>query len=132
MAKTGLVIAGLKDLERPPERLSVNQNVALAATGFIWVSQWLSLSWGKVLLGRGERANQVDPLVSHHQTHQLSPVRCQLFRGLYGSLTALQGLGLSEAEPGLGQGGSVAGLGLGLGRGKRDTSRDERERDDEP
>jgi len=32
-----LVIAGLKDLARPAEKLSINQNVALAATGFIWV-----------------------------------------------------------------------------------------------
>lgn len=39
VAKTGLVVAGLKDLERPPERLSVSQNLALAATGFIW-TRW--------------------------------------------------------------------------------------------
>jgi len=32
-----LVAAGLKDLSRPAEKLSVSQNVALAATGFIWV-----------------------------------------------------------------------------------------------
>jgi len=32
-----LVAAGLKDLNRPAEKLSVSQNVALAATGFIWV-----------------------------------------------------------------------------------------------
>ncbi|KAI0062834.1 UPF0041-domain-containing protein [Artomyces pyxidatus] len=32
-----LVAAGLKDLGRPAEKLSVSQNVALAATGFIWV-----------------------------------------------------------------------------------------------
>lgn len=36
-AKWGLVIAGLKDLQRPASKLSVPQNVALAATGFIWV-----------------------------------------------------------------------------------------------
>ncbi|KAG9040536.1 Mitochondrial pyruvate carrier 2 [Tulasnella sp. UAMH 9824] len=35
--KWGLVAAGLKDLNRPAEKLSVSQNVALAATGFIWV-----------------------------------------------------------------------------------------------
>ncbi|CAG8603811.1 10227_t:CDS:2 [Acaulospora colombiana] len=29
--------AGLKDLQRPPEKLSVSQNAALACTGFIWV-----------------------------------------------------------------------------------------------
>jgi len=32
-----LVAAGLKDINRPAEKLSVSQNVALAATGFIWV-----------------------------------------------------------------------------------------------
>ncbi|KAL4252649.1 Mitochondrial pyruvate carrier [Abortiporus biennis] len=32
-----LVAAGLKDLSRPADKLSVSQNVALAATGFIWV-----------------------------------------------------------------------------------------------
>ncbi|KAH7108107.1 mitochondrion protein [Auriculariales sp. MPI-PUGE-AT-0066] len=35
--KWGLVIAGLKDMQRPPEKLSVSQNVALAATGAIWM-----------------------------------------------------------------------------------------------
>ncbi|KAK4686221.1 hypothetical protein P7C73_g3920, partial [Tremellales sp. Uapishka_1] len=37
MAKWALVAAGVKDLSRPAEKLSVSQNVALAATGFIWV-----------------------------------------------------------------------------------------------
>jgi len=32
-----LVAAGLKDLGRPADKLSLSQNVALAATGFIWV-----------------------------------------------------------------------------------------------
>ncbi|KAM5543224.1 hypothetical protein V8D89_003098 [Ganoderma adspersum] len=32
-----LVAAGLKDLSRPADKLSVPQNLALAATGFIWV-----------------------------------------------------------------------------------------------
>jgi len=32
-----LVGAGLKDLSRPADKLSVSQNLALAATGFIWV-----------------------------------------------------------------------------------------------
>jgi len=32
-----LVAAGVKDLSRPAEKLSVSQNVALTATGFIWV-----------------------------------------------------------------------------------------------
>lgn len=39
MAKWALVIAGLKDLQRPADKLSLNQNLALAATGFIWVSE---------------------------------------------------------------------------------------------
>lgn len=43
IAKWGLVLAGVKDLSRPAEKLSVSQNVALAATGFIWVS--LVFSW---------------------------------------------------------------------------------------
>ncbi|XP_062510649.1 uncharacterized protein LOC134186656 [Corticium candelabrum] len=34
--KWGLVIAGLADLARPPDKLSVRQSGALAATGFIW------------------------------------------------------------------------------------------------
>ncbi|KND00662.1 protein 44 [Spizellomyces punctatus DAOM BR117] len=34
--KWGLVIAGLGDLQRPAEKLSVMQTVALAATGVIW------------------------------------------------------------------------------------------------
>ncbi|KIM91990.1 hypothetical protein PILCRDRAFT_57387, partial [Piloderma croceum F 1598] len=37
MMKWCLVAAGVKDLKRSPEKLSVSQNVALAATGFIWV-----------------------------------------------------------------------------------------------
>ncbi|CAD6577003.1 MAG: Mitochondrial pyruvate carrier 2 [Tremellales sp. Tagirdzhanova-0007] len=37
MAKWALVAAGVKDLSRPADKLSVSQNVALAATGFIWV-----------------------------------------------------------------------------------------------
>jgi len=37
MAKWALVAAGIKDLGRPADKLSVSQNVALAATGFIWV-----------------------------------------------------------------------------------------------
>ncbi|KAI0779990.1 hypothetical protein C8Q74DRAFT_1262474 [Fomes fomentarius] len=32
-----LVAAGLKDLSRPADKLSISQNVALTATGFIWV-----------------------------------------------------------------------------------------------
>lgn len=34
--KWGLVIAGLSDLTRPAEKLSVSQSGALAATGIIW------------------------------------------------------------------------------------------------
>ncbi|KAJ7128895.1 hypothetical protein C8R43DRAFT_683278 [Mycena crocata] len=37
MMKWCLVGAGLKDMSRPAEKLSVSQNVALLATGFIWV-----------------------------------------------------------------------------------------------
>ncbi|EPQ57179.1 mitochondrion protein [Gloeophyllum trabeum ATCC 11539] len=37
MMKWCLVAAGLKDLQRPPEKLSVSQNLALMATGVIWV-----------------------------------------------------------------------------------------------
>lgn len=36
LAKWCLVIAGLGDLSRPVETLSVSQNFALAATGLIW------------------------------------------------------------------------------------------------
>jgi len=37
LMKWCLVAAGVKDLNRPAEKLSVSQNVALTATGFIWV-----------------------------------------------------------------------------------------------
>lgn len=37
MMKWGLVVAGLGDLARPAEKLSVTQNAALATTGLIWV-----------------------------------------------------------------------------------------------
>ncbi|KAF8134628.1 mitochondrial pyruvate carrier [Boletus edulis] len=37
LMKWCLVAAGLKDLNRPAEKLSVSQNIALAATGMIWV-----------------------------------------------------------------------------------------------
>ncbi|EMD37592.1 hypothetical protein CERSUDRAFT_114236 [Gelatoporia subvermispora B] len=37
LMKWCLVAAGLKDLSRPAEKLSVPQNLALTATGFIWV-----------------------------------------------------------------------------------------------
>jgi mitochondrial pyruvate carrier 2 len=36
MCKWGLVIAGIKDLARPAELLSVEQIVAIGATGFIY------------------------------------------------------------------------------------------------
>ncbi|KAH9940410.1 UPF0041-domain-containing protein [Epithele typhae] len=37
MMKWCLVMAGLKDLSRPADKLSMSQNLALAATGVIWV-----------------------------------------------------------------------------------------------
>ncbi|KAF9241647.1 mitochondrial pyruvate carrier [Melanogaster broomeanus] len=37
LMKWCLVGAGVKDLNRPADKLSISQNVALAATGFIWV-----------------------------------------------------------------------------------------------
>ncbi|TFK54512.1 UPF0041-domain-containing protein [Heliocybe sulcata] len=37
MMKWCLVAAGLKDMTRPAEKLSVSQNLALLATGAIWV-----------------------------------------------------------------------------------------------
>ncbi|KAJ3555747.1 hypothetical protein NM688_g2399 [Phlebia brevispora] len=37
MMKWCLVAAGVRDLARPAEKLSVSQNIALTATGFIWV-----------------------------------------------------------------------------------------------
>ncbi|CAG0922855.1 unnamed protein product [Notodromas monacha] len=36
LAKWGLVGAGLGDMARPAEKLSINQSGALTATGFIW------------------------------------------------------------------------------------------------
>ncbi len=37
--KWGLVIAGISDLGRPAEKLSLTQNAALTATGIIW-TRW--------------------------------------------------------------------------------------------
>jgi len=37
MMKWCLVAAGVKDLNRPADKLSVSQNIALTCTGFIWV-----------------------------------------------------------------------------------------------
>ncbi|TIA93636.1 hypothetical protein E3P99_00022 [Wallemia hederae] len=37
LMKWALVAAGLKDFNKPADKLSLNQNLALAATGFIWV-----------------------------------------------------------------------------------------------
>lgn len=37
LMKWCLVAAGIKDLSRPADKLSVTQNSALAATGMIWV-----------------------------------------------------------------------------------------------
>ncbi|KAF9047315.1 UPF0041-domain-containing protein [Panaeolus papilionaceus] len=37
LMKWCLVAAGIKDLTRPADKLSVSQNAALAATGMIWV-----------------------------------------------------------------------------------------------
>ncbi|KAG2150413.1 mitochondrial pyruvate carrier [Suillus clintonianus] len=37
LMKWCLVAAGVKDLSRPADKLSISQNVALACTGFIWV-----------------------------------------------------------------------------------------------
>ncbi|PPQ89920.1 hypothetical protein CVT25_009712 [Psilocybe cyanescens] len=37
LMKWCLVAAGLKDLNRPADKLSISQNLALTATGFIWV-----------------------------------------------------------------------------------------------
>ncbi|XP_068221631.1 mitochondrial pyruvate carrier 2-like isoform X2 [Palaemon carinicauda] len=47
--KWGLVIAGLGDLKRPAEKLSVTQSGALAATGIIWSRYSLVIipkNWG--------------------------------------------------------------------------------------
>jgi hypothetical protein len=37
--KWGIVIAGISDFARPAEKLSLTQNAALTATGFIW-TRW--------------------------------------------------------------------------------------------
>lgn len=47
--KWGLVIAGLSDLRRPADQLSVSQSASLAATGFIWSRYSLVIipkNWG--------------------------------------------------------------------------------------
>lgn len=40
--KWGLVIAGLGDLTRPADQISAGQQMALAATGFIW-TRWSTI-----------------------------------------------------------------------------------------
>ncbi|PKI84059.1 hypothetical protein MVES_002117 [Malassezia vespertilionis] len=42
--KWGLVLAGIGDLARPAEKLSVSQNAALAVTGMIWVRYCLVIT----------------------------------------------------------------------------------------
>ena len=37
MMKWALVLAGIKDLSRPADKLSASQNFALGLTGMIWV-----------------------------------------------------------------------------------------------
>jgi len=48
--KWGLVIAGISDFYRPPEKLSLTQNAALTATGAIWTRWCLIIKPRNVLL----------------------------------------------------------------------------------
>lgn len=48
--KWALVIAGISDLARPAEKLSVTQNVALTATGLIWTRWCLIIKPRNVML----------------------------------------------------------------------------------
>ncbi|ERS99521.1 uncharacterized protein SPSK_03622 [Sporothrix schenckii 1099-18] len=48
--KWALVIAGISDLARPAEKLSVTQNVALTATGLIWTRWCLIIKPRNIML----------------------------------------------------------------------------------
>ncbi|KAJ3572393.1 hypothetical protein NP233_g3114 [Leucocoprinus birnbaumii] len=70
-----LVGAGLKDLTRPADKLSVSQNLALAATGFIWVRYSFvitpvnySLAAVNFFVGMSG-LSQLGRIAHYHQTH---------------------------------------------------------------
>ncbi|KAN0116393.1 Mitochondrial pyruvate carrier [Russula decolorans] len=71
-----LVAAGLKDLSRPADKLSASQNIALAATGFIWVRYSLvikpinySLAAVNFFVG-STGLGQLARIVHYQQTHK--------------------------------------------------------------
>jgi hypothetical protein len=75
LMKWALVAAGLKDLARPVEKLSVSQNLALAGTGFIWVRYSLvitpinySLAAVNFFVGLSG-LSQLGRIVHHRYTH---------------------------------------------------------------
>ncbi|WFD19998.1 acylpyruvate hydrolase [Malassezia caprae] len=63
--KWGLVLAGLGDLARPADKLSVSQNTALAVTGMIWVRSLVSLIELAVVIGKNGRDISVRDSDSH-------------------------------------------------------------------
>ncbi|KAI0666660.1 UPF0041-domain-containing protein [Trametes maxima] len=79
LMKWCLVAAGLKDLSRPAEKLSVSQNLALAATGLIWVRYSLVItpvnySLAAVNLFVGSTGLGQLARIYHYQKTQQDPV----------------------------------------------------------
>lgn len=98
------MLAGVKDLSRPAEKLSVSQNVALAATGFIWVgfvSSWplIIRSAYRVIKFADDRPYVTGPILFRHHPCQLLPRCRQLLRWVHWCRSALSGVGLQEEKP---------------------------------
>uniref|UniRef100_A0A8D8STE7 Mitochondrial pyruvate carrier n=1 Tax=Cacopsylla melanoneura TaxID=428564 RepID=A0A8D8STE7_9HEMI len=81
--KWGLVIAGIGDLTRPPDKLSVPQSSALAATGLIWSRYSL------VIIPKNWSLFSVNVFVAGTSIYQLS--RAYLFQQEQKKLALTQG-----------------------------------------
>jgi hypothetical protein len=96
MAKWALVAAGVKDLGRPAEKLSLNQNIALAATGFIWVSNPDHPSPFLVIGQLTDMSMVVGSILIRDYSRQLFFSCCQLFCGDDRAGAVIQDLGLQK------------------------------------
>ncbi|KAJ2082709.1 Mitochondrial pyruvate carrier subunit [Coemansia sp. RSA 988] len=66
--KWGLVIAGLGDLTRPVDQISVRQQLSLAATGLIWTR------WSTIITPKNYSLAAVNFFVGCNAAYQLSRV----------------------------------------------------------
>ncbi|KAJ1863648.1 Mitochondrial pyruvate carrier subunit [Coemansia sp. RSA 989] len=66
--KWGLVIAGLGDLSRPVDQISVRQQLSLAATGLIWTR------WSTIITPKNYSLAMVNFFVGCTAAYQLSRV----------------------------------------------------------